>query len=261
MSDAVGDPEARLDELVRAAAESRRRGGLRHPETDDLVNYSTGALSPAEDESIQEHLALCNECAQLVLDLRAILAPPREREEQASPALVQEWERLRARLDRRPLPPVDLDTPFSKLAWLLAASLVVTLGLLTWDLGLYRSLELARQPLSDLQLVDLAPLAGGAERSPEHPVEVAVAPLVRKVALLLNLGELRSFPRYTVTLVDPDDRVAWRAPAAWRGEDGTFVLEVPRQSLATLGPYRIVLDGRSGGATTRLATYAFMVVH
>jgi hypothetical protein len=260
MNDAVLDPEARLDALVRAAAASRRRRLLDHPETDELVAYALDALSTAEKERIEEHLALCKDCAQLVLDLRAIVAPPPERDEPASPALAREWDRLRDRLERRQARPAASGGPSTKTAWLLAASVLVALGLLAWDLSLRRSLERARQPRADLQLVDLAPVTRGAERSPEHPVEVTVGPGVGKVVLLLNLGDLRSFPRYGLVLLGPSGRIVWQAADALRGEDGTFLLEVPADVLAAPGLYHLRLDGRTGSATTRLADYAFLVV-
>jgi hypothetical protein len=258
MTDSIRDADRDLDALVCAAA-SRRRGGLIHPEPDELVAYCKGFLSSAEEERIQEHLALCRDCAQLVLDLRAALAPAPADGESATPALERQWDRLQDRLGRGRPRLVAAGNPSIRMAWLLAASLLVGVGLVAWDLSLRRSLERALQPQANLQLVDLAPLNQGVRRSPEHPVEVAMAPEVAKVVLLLDLGDLRRFPRYTVALADPTDRVAWRAPAR-RGEDGTFLLEMPAQSLATPGLYRILLDGLSDGVPTRLADYAFVVV-
>ncbi len=265
--------DARLDALVRASAAARQAALAGHPDPDELADYSLGALPPAEMERLAEHLALCAGCAQVVLDLTAILraepaataAPPAE--------LDREWERLAARLRLQeeeeatgPKPAERRATPFPRSlppaagSWALAASLLLAAGLLAWGVSQHRELAQTGQPSADVALLNLNPLGVGTptERSGERLPE-AVPPAGATVALLLNLGELRTFPSYGIELRAPDGSLAWQETGALRAASGQFLLEIPRQSLAAAGTYRVEVSGLAGTARVRLAEYAFRV--
>ena len=72
-----------------------------HPDPDRLYAYQANELTPEEDLEIQEHLAVCGHCTELLLDIQSFTRPPAEEEaglsefEQAAG-----WRQLRARLDQ-----------------------------------------------------------------------------------------------------------------------------------------------------------------
>ena len=96
-----GTPEGedrRLELELRAVAAAKSRELGEHPSPDELVDYHLDCLTAEEASRIQDHLSLCRECAEMVLDLAAFSRPVRE--EEALPAVDhnREWERLAERL-------------------------------------------------------------------------------------------------------------------------------------------------------------------
>jgi hypothetical protein len=61
-------------------AGGRRRSGQGHPAVEELVAYHQDELAGEARELLQDHLALCKDCARLLLDLEgfADLEPPSE---------------------------------------------------------------------------------------------------------------------------------------------------------------------------------------
>ncbi len=72
-----------------------------HPDPDRLYAYQVGELTPEEDLEIQEHLALCGHCTELLLDDQSFMAPPTQEETGFSEfERAAGWRQLRARLDQ-----------------------------------------------------------------------------------------------------------------------------------------------------------------
>ena len=72
-----------------------------HPDPDRLYAYQAGELTPEEDLEIQEHLALCGHCTELLLDDERFMAPPAQEEAGLSEfERAAGWRQLRARLDQ-----------------------------------------------------------------------------------------------------------------------------------------------------------------
>jgi hypothetical protein len=263
----VSDPfpggDEALDAALRDLARERRRSLGDDPSADELADYLAGALPPEEEERIQEHLALCPECASLVVDLAALLQPPAE----APPAAAlpagereQAWERLAWRLRTAGGSATAPSRRWRGRPLALAASLILGIGLGVLGGRLIRP---ADRPRADVALLELAPEGAGAQRSTETARRFRLPARAGRVALLLDLGDLRRFPRYEVDLVAPDGRVAWRERDALRAEDGTFLLELPATAVATSGRYRIRLRGAGETASTPgtpLADYAVDVL-
>lgn len=226
------DPDAPLDALVRAAAAAGRRVRPGHPEAEELLDHSLGLLAPEADARLRQHLAVCAECTGVVLDLQEIGASTPTR--QGAPKL---------------------------LAWALAATVLLCLGLLAWNLSLARGIAVA--PRADLQLVDLAPLGptpgADTERGGEHTLDVRLRPDVASLVLRLDLEDPRSFPRYGITVQGPDGRPLAHEIDAHRADDHAFLVELAARDLASPGLYHLHLDGRRGAVTTPLATYALRV--
>ncbi len=265
------DPDdGQLDALVRAAAAARSARLDGHPDPGQLADYCLDTLEPGEQERIREHLPLCAACAQVVLDLKAIAAPPAAGGAAAEPMMADlegEWRRLAARLApaeegrRARRPPAQASWRGS---WALAASLLLSVGLLAWGMNLRRDLDRARQPGADVALMDLMPLGKDPERSAEGPKQVPAAAAVRHLLLQLDLGEVRSYRRYDMRLLAPGGKIAWQRAGVRRDETGSFLLEIPRETLSEPGVYRVEIAGLQaadapGAAPAPLAAYEFVV--
>jgi hypothetical protein len=241
------ESDGHLDATIRAATAGRAATLGTHPDPDRLVDYCLDMLSPQERDEVQEHLVLCAFCAQLVLDLDALAAPNAAEAADYRPA-------HQAGTAYRP------SAAARTTAWALAASLLLSIGLLAWTFQLRRDLQYAVQPRADVALVDLTPVNRGAERSAERQAPVRVPTGVSRVVLLLNLGDLRSYPRYRVELEAPSGEIAWRSGDARRSDDGSLVLDLPAAILSPAGRFKVHLDGESPrGPIARLADYVLVV--
>lgn len=96
-----------LREAVRRLAEGRRP--REHPVPEKLAEYHARELPAEEIPDLQDHLAECPECSQMLLDLESFdeLEPPVENELSTDARVVQEWKRLQRRLRSRDAPSRD----------------------------------------------------------------------------------------------------------------------------------------------------------
>jgi hypothetical protein len=257
-----GAPEGedrRLELELRAVAAARSRGLGEHPSPDELVDYHLDCLTAEEADRVQDHLTLCRECAEVVLDLAAFSRPAVGEEAPPVVDLNREWERLEERRAREAGADSRRIPRKRGILWALAASVMAALGLFGWNIGLRRELTEARRPRADIALVDLSPEARGAARSPEAPMRIQLRPEQGRLLLLLNLGDLREFPAYRMELLDSSGGVIWTRSGVPRGEDGTFLLELPSRMLEPK-VYRVRLYGERTGESVSLAIYSFEVV-
>lgn len=265
----AGD-DRRLDAAVRAAARADQGALANHPSPHQLADYSLGAHAPEEEDLIQEHLALCPECAEVVLGLMESPAIAGGEKALARPELAREWERLQGRVPqaaagaesfRSRLPPSRAfrpPLPAAALAWGLAASLVVSAGLVFWVLRLRGEIAEARGPSAEVVLAALEPEGAARERGREEPLPRFQLQSSGRLVLLLNLGDLRSFPRYRVELRNGRGEVLWQAGDVHRSEVGTFAVDLPARRFGP-GSYEVRLYG-AGPRDERLAVYRFELV-
>jgi len=96
----VADETQDLDRLFeRLAQEEGSKGDPEeHPSVEILTAYHANELSAEEDARIQEHLASCRSCAEIVLDFDSFLAEPAGEPEVASFEVAAESRRLRERI-------------------------------------------------------------------------------------------------------------------------------------------------------------------
>jgi hypothetical protein len=98
----VNDDTADVDRLfARLSGEGSHRDPDDHPTPEKLSAYLANELSPEEDSVLQEHLAHCTLCTELLLDLQRFLDPPAEdlpREGIADFETVAGWRELRGRM-------------------------------------------------------------------------------------------------------------------------------------------------------------------
>ncbi len=247
------DLDAALREL---AAEERRRLGAEHPDPDALLAYQRGELPAAEAERVRDHLALCRECGDLVLDFAAFpaLEPPEGSPRLDRREIGERWRDLQAAAaDRGPL-----WTRSKVVLPLAAAFLLAVVGLGAWNLVLRQRLERAAGPQGDVVMVVLNPESRVIRGV--SPQVVAIPATAERVVVNLAVGEPRDFPGYAIDLTDGAgvslvrDLPVQRAPSP----NENFSPELPAWRLAP-GEYRIELYGVRDGARERLERYSFRV--
>lgn len=249
----------------RAGAAEPTQAG--HPDLDRLAAYHDGSLPEPEAERVREHLALCRECADLLLDYRDFA---REEPAGAASATAAAWERDRERVReavRRRAEPGSVVEPAEaaepgraytgprrgRLAPGLAAAFAaasVVLGILWWQ----ARLELQRPRPVELAYVE--PEGSSTLRSPAGEVEVPAGPDSRPV-VLLYLTEPADFPRYEARIVPPAGDGSARTLELAPGADGVFALQLGAEPEP--GDYRVVLSGVADGERRELATFRFRV--
>jgi len=146
---------------LKALAAHDRRTLTAHLEPEQLLAYRAGELPEGEVEALRDHLALCPECAELLLDLDDFTpdASPVSKAAISDQEIEAAWIALRDRLAREGQPPAKTPSgtatrpdpreaaappkrplPFAPparrrspgLAYALAASLAACLGLSVW---------------------------------------------------------------------------------------------------------------------------------
>lgn len=257
--------DSHLDDTLRHLAEQQRRSLTSHPTPQDLAAYHAGELPPEAEARILDHLAICRECSDLLLDLSgfADLKPPQGVPELTDEQVEQDWQKLRSRMREgegrkertaevvpiRPARPAPKSERSSS-AWLpVAASLLAVIGL---SFGLYQSVKVGRY--SEPQLVreiDSGSAVRGDEPgqsfSTEEPGMIRLTPN--------DLGE--SYAAYEAEIVhDEQGEVVKRFPVNTIDED--TLLLVPVGSL-TPGRYHAYLYGIQEGKKDELSRVAFNV--
>lgn len=218
-----------------ALAESERGKLGSHPDTETWVAYHGGELPQAQAEGLRDHLTVCPECADLLLDLDAFpqleprIGEDENAEKRYDEIAAQDWRAIQARVgESRPQDPPSRSTvshepraapategrpgPPRFLSSALAASVLVALALSFWVVSLSRRLA-DPPPRGDSAVFDLVPvdlaLRGGATQEEV----IAFAPWMEEVVLLLNVGNVGDvgnvsnvgdappYPSYRVTLL------------------------------------------------------------
>jgi len=220
-----------------------------HPSPEELSAYQANELTPEQDDAIQEHLADCSLCAEVLLDLERFLDLPREdrpREGVADFETAAEWGLLRSKLkDGRLFPEKVARRSSRRGTYAVAATILLAIV----GLSLY---TLSRSPerFQTLQPLD-------SRRGPSGDVETVQLP----ITLLLKSPVKTPYPEYRGELQDGPTGHQIREFPNLR-ESRSFDLEVPleRGSLEP-GEYRIELMGLENGHPPKsLGTYAFKVV-
>jgi hypothetical protein len=255
------DKKPPLDAALRHLAEQQRRSLTSHPTPQELAAYHAGELPPEAETRILDHLAICRECSDLLLDLAgfADLKPPQGVPELTDEQVEQDWQALRSRMRAgegegrkertaeivpiRPAVPVPRPARWSS-PWLpVAASLLAVFG---FSFGLYQGVQMGKlsQPrwvhIVDEGATDRGP-EEGQSFSTEEPVMIRFNPYNPK----------KSYPSYEAEIVREDKgEVVKRLPAKTIDEE--LLLLIPARSLAT-GRYRAYLYGIDEGTKDELS--------
>ena len=125
----MADDRDELSTALRAVADAMLAREPEHPSAEELVRHSHGELSGADQERVQDHLAICPDCARLRLALPQ-LATGGKAAANADSNAAEDFERLRSAL---------VANQPSRLRYLaLAAALLMAVGL-GWVLARVRA--------------------------------------------------------------------------------------------------------------------------
>lgn len=218
--------------------------GEEHVEVEQLVAYRHGRLPAEEADAVQDHLAACRECADLLLELEGFEEEAAEPKDRGVVEFETEvaWRGLRPRLDARPAVAEPRTAPREKprapwLAWGLAASfLLAALGLAAWVAGLRSELRGLREPQLNLPIVSL--VAPGFARGEGE--EGVVRGGGERFVVILNPPATPRDVVHGVEIRDAQGSLVWSGEGLQPTGLGNFHLELSRRLLPP-GKYRIRL--------------------
>ena len=274
-SDHPSDPtDLPIDLATRLALEEERRMVTGCPEVDELVAFQEGRLSESRADEIRQHLSLCPDCAEDLLDLRAFDDPEPVALEMAIPgddpeSAEKSWQRYQASLEEAraaestptPLATRRQARTASRPAahWLVAASALFALtGLWAWwsavDLWWPGSAAIPSAPFP----LTLHPDGSTVVRDGSTLRTFEVGSAYDSVSPTLLLGDTTDHDHYRAELQDSQGRVVFDRNPLPRLSDGRFALSIPRPQMPA-GQYAIHLLGVLGGEERPLAVYSFVI--
>jgi hypothetical protein len=218
-----------------------------HPSPEELSAYQANELTPEQDEAIQEHLADCSLCAEVLLDLERFLDLPEEdrpRDGVADFETAAEWGVLRSKLKEEGLlPGKEARRSTRRGTYAVAATILLAIV----GLSLY---TISRSPE---RFQTLKPL--DSSRGPSDGIQTVQLP----VTLLLKSPVKTPYPEYRAELWDRTGHRIREFPHL--KESRSFDLEVPLgRDFLDPGEYRIELIGLEDGHLQSVGEYAFKVV-
>jgi len=275
------DSDGVAKSLRELASEARQRQGPgAHPSPETLTAYHRGELTPAAEEGVQEHLAVCRHCARLLLDLPSFLEAPDAALETADAAAAEaSWREIRARLPGTSEPagrPGAAEFAVRKDWWhrsspLAAAAMLAAAALVAVPLWIIaRQLAAPEMPPETIELFAPEAQRGTAEPPAVPPATVHAG--AAATTLLLRLARPQPDLRFRVELLAAAAGTTGTAgtagtpagpslpvPAVKVVDARTLVLVLARRQLAP-GQYRLrVLDADQPSAEP-LGDYGLAVV-
>ncbi len=241
--------------LLQAAEQALGERALRdreaHLKPEEVIAYYEGELAAEDEERVQDHLALCQECADLALDYQAFPEiEPASEDLRASPAEAEaDWQAVRSRLFNR-------RSSFWISQALAASFFVTTLGAASLAAYYRTKLSEASQPRFITVVSDLTP-----EEDPvlqdESEAVTTVPRRASNLMVVLHPPVLPSEADYLVEILEspsPDAEVLWSKRGLEPTAAGYFVLEMNRDFLPG-GAYRVRLSTLEGEREHAIAHY------
>lgn len=215
-----------------------------HPTPEELSAYQAKELTPEQSDAIQEHLANCELCTEVLLDLHRFLDPPpkdRPREGVTDLQAETEWRSLRERLDHQGLLPArETRKPRRNFIAAVAAIFIVAIGLASY--------VFLQGPERRLTLDPDESVRGGS-----LPVPTVQLP----IDLFLRTSPHDSYPEYLVELKS-GERILRTYPHRTRSQD-TVKIRLRKWGLKP-GLYKFEMQGVSGQNRGEPNTYSFQVL-
>jgi Putative zinc-finger len=260
--------------LRELAGEARRRQGPgAHLSPEALTTYHAGELTPAAEEGVQEHLAVCRHCARLLLDLPAFLEAPAAGLGSLDPEDDASWREITARLAGPTAAPGPRSAtwtshqPVARWSWTPLAAAAVLAGAALVAVPLWtiaRRLSSPELPPATLEIATPEVLRGNTAPRPIPPAIVHAE--AASTTLLLRLARPQPDLRFRLELFAAAAGTAGAAaghslpvPATKIVDAQTLLLVLPRRQLAP-GRYDLrVLDAEQPSSEP-LGEYHFDIV-
>jgi hypothetical protein len=234
----------------------RRWGPQDHPAPETLSAYYAGELLPEAADAVQEHIANCGICTEVILDLQRFLEAPPEDPPASGIAdfeTAAEWRELRGQLDletgsQAPVVSRGVFASARGAYSIAAASLAVAVALGLWNLSL---IEKSREPIAVRTIRTLS-----AQSDLRGPAEQAGAerPVILPAEIALRVSDDPPAPSYRVDVLPVGSRFPERSLEI-SVQESELVLLLPDKSLRP-GKYLIQVQGlRNGQPTSRVSTY------
>lgn len=227
-----------------------------HPTPDELVAYHARTLADDHNDQVQEHLALCRECTQMVMQLSPAGSSLRRLDPISDEHVSEAWERFVSQLAAEH----TLDSPTRRRSrhWAaglaaIAAVLTVTIGAALFSLWTLQGLE-QEQPAANVNLIYPELVEPMRSENIEPP---PVVPDFNGSILVLN--PRAPFARYSAEiegLQDASTRILWSTDDLIPSKIGELTVIVPRGYLPQ-GTYRIRLFGFKDDQKEFLDVYRF----
>ena len=239
----------------QAVARQLREEAGAPPTAEEVLAFTRGELSPAEEASVRERL-VCHPDL-----MRTLTAPfPAEGAKRGDPDYMTDaeyefhWASLRRKMQRS-APPAIASGPGRALhiwrfAAAIAAAIAVVLGASLWQ----ANLKLAEPRIvSEQQVIFPDGRRGGNQQA------AVLSERGDSVLLVIPLIEQTEYQRYRLELVDTASRNSiWKSQPLAQRDDETFTLLVSRRSLKP-GTYEVVVSGLTGETEEKIATYSVRV--
>ncbi len=226
MSNESGFRKAELQDLIGEMNEGDRRKLGEPPTFDEMLAYTRGELSGAEEQRVRELMVCYPELARTVTE-------PFEPEETTLAPVVR----------------------FRHVWTAIAAAIALVFA------GLYWQAEAkARRMSHELSVPHVMAseqlLLPDGNRGGEHATILSVAgDSYLLVATIINAAR---FPQYRLDIVDANVKTLWTQTGLQPRDNDTFAILVPR-SFLTPGEYQVVLSGVNGTRSEQIATYTVRV--
>ena len=216
-----------------------------HPTPEELSAYQAGELTPEQSDAIQEHLAGCELCTEVLLDLQRFLDLPEEdrpREGVVDLQTEAELRSLRGRLaDQGLLPVRGTRKPRRNFIAAVAAIFLVAIGLAS-----HLFLQGPERQLT------LDPDASVRSETPQAPT------VQLPIDLFLRTSPHDPYPEYQVELKSGEQTLRTYSHLP-RSQD-TFTVKIPLRRWALKpGLYKFELQGVSDRNPGEPSTYTFQV--
>lgn len=260
-----------LADALRLLAEKERSLLTEHPSPTELETYHAGKLSSADEDRIREHLAVCRDCGDLLLDIAGVaeLKPPLGIPELTDDEVEADWLALQVRLKgaaaaekqgpapvvpMRPAAPPPKPTPWAP-PLAVAASILAVLG---FTLALYQSgrvgeLERQLQTFEQPRSVPTRHLDSGVRRSQSKEETDRPVSSHAEAILFLYPDTERVYPKYEAEIAG---RTMSVAPPPSPAEPVSLL--IPPGFLQP-GDLQIVLFGVDGSRRDEVGTYSLQV--
>jgi hypothetical protein len=229
-----------------------------HPDPEELASYHAGALAPAEEKRIQDHLLLCQDCSETLFDI-ARFADPQD-DGAGLPAGLADavWEGVASQIRPTvvPFPQRAASSGWAPrrpraLTALAAALLAATIGLSVWVASLRRTVDELSRPQVNAPVIDLY---SGAVRGEGAAAVRAIPRDARVFTLILTPASAHREKEYRVEVVRADGSRAWSEAGLTPNTYGSLSLTLTRRTLGA-GDFRI----RLYGGESLIAEYALRV--